>query len=208
MAGRTRLIRPSTGKTTVTHEDGDTRDIIDTILAADRKAAWFTTDLARSIKGASERDTCRNIWTFVRQNIRYVRDEAGNERIQSPGALWKSGKGDCKSFSVFEASCLRNLGIPYSYRFTAYNGASDYGHVYVVAHTSDGDIIMDAVHTRFDDEVPHTKRKDHRVSGAALAGFTDAATQNDFIAWAYGGIISGFFSWLSAKVMAELFKKI
>lgn len=201
----TRLIKRSPNKVTVTHQDGDTSDIIATILAADEQAAQFTKEFAQSLKGATQRESCYNIWHFVRHNITYVRDAPGNEKIQSPGRLWATKKGDCKSFSVFEASCLRNLGIPYTYRFTAYNGATEYGHVYIVAHTDQGDVIMDAVHTRFDDQVAYTKKKDHHVGGG-IHGFTDAATQNDFIAWAYGGIVSGFFSWSVAKALNTYFK--
>lgn len=174
-------IRKSKQTVHVMYPSGDTADIISTILYADGKSAADTKQFAPHIAGATQYDTCRNIWKYIKQNFRYVRDAAGYEQVLSPGALAARGYGDCKSYSVFIGSCLQNLGIPYSYRFTKYNGQSDWTHVYVVAHTDTGDVFIDAVHTAFDEQVSYKAKKDINPAAAvsgigALPGFNSSTS--------------------------------
>jgi hypothetical protein len=128
---------------------------------------WVVTDQVECLRGSTDMETLRNVWAFVshhapRPNLRYKADQPGHERVKSPGALFASGFGDCKSFSIAEGAILKALGYPYRYRFTAY-GPGDYTHVYVVATTPDGkDTILDAVHTSFDEEVQYQRKRDIR----------------------------------------------
>ncbi|RTL56243.1 MAG: peptidoglycan-binding protein [Sphingobacteriales bacterium] len=131
----------------VTHKDGDTGDIISTVLYGDKKAAWYTEKFAQTLKGKTLFETCRNIWEFVKTQIPYVLDPKPYQDIKSPGRLWQLKQGDCKSFSVFIGSCLKNLKIPYGYRFASYDSADPTPtHVYVfVPLATGGEIILDAV---------------------------------------------------------------
>lgn len=144
----------------VRHRSGDTADIIRTIMYADAHSGVFVSpESANCMRGYDQYETLRNVWTAVRKQIKYRADKPGHERVKSPGALVASGVGDCKSFSLLIGSILRALNIPFVYRFTSY-APGDYTHVYVVAHTGMGDVIMDAVHTKFDDEVRYKKKID------------------------------------------------
>ena len=146
-----RLIRHSPQTEIVRHRNGDTADIIDWIMYMDAHSGeWIVTENVECLRGATDYDTLHNVWKFVKHNLRYQADRAGHERVKSPGALYASREGDCKSFSIAEGALLRALGIRYKYRFTAYE-PGDYTHVYVVA---DGGVILDAVHSKFDQEVP------------------------------------------------------
>lgn len=144
---RTELILPPTGASDLKHEDGNTQDIINVLLEADAKAPAFTKKFAPTLKGATLIDTCRNVYDFVKTQIPYQIDEPGYQWIKSPGRLWADKKGDCKSFSLFIGSCLRNLGIPYGYRFTSYRQNDPTPtHVYVyVPLKGGGELILDAV---------------------------------------------------------------
>lgn len=102
-------------------------------------------------------------------------DKPGFERVKSPGALYGSGFGDCKSFSIAEGALLRALGIPYKYRFAAYK-TGDFTHVYVVAGN---EVIMDAVHDTFDDEVPYRRKKDIRPTATAIGALPPAPPRQD-----------------------------
>lgn len=164
------IIRQSPMTEIIRHRNGDTGDIIETILAMDAQSArWVQGAGLDCLRGATERQTLENVWRFVRFNLRYRADQVGLERVKSPGALFTSGVGDCKSFSIAEAALLRALGFSYRYRFTAYE-PGDFTHVYVVADSSEGPVILDAVHTRFDEEVPYRRKKDIRPGGAGLSG--------------------------------------
>lgn len=154
---------------------------------------WIVTDRVDCLRGATERETMRNVWAFVRGNLRYRADRPGHERVKSPGALFSAGVGDCKSFSIAEGAILRALGYGYRYRFTAYE-PGDYTHVYVVATTTDGqDVILDAVHTAFDEEVPYRKKHDLRPAKTAIQALPNqpAAAAPKFPVFRLA-----FFAWL------------
>ena len=92
------------------HLQGNVKDIVEVILSADGKSKGFTAPFARHLKGKNDQETLKNIWQFIKDNIRYKRDEAGHEIIKSPGKTWQDKSGDCKSYSVFIGSLLQNLG--------------------------------------------------------------------------------------------------
>lgn len=163
-----RLIRHSPQTEIMRHRNGETADIVDTILYMDAHSAqWVVTENVDCLRGDTDYDTARNVWRFVKNNLRYRADRPGHERVKSPGALYTSGTGDCKSFSIAEGALLRALGIPYKYRFAAYE-PGDFTHVYIVATAEGKPVIMDAVHSKFDDEVRFYRKKD--MQAAKIAG--------------------------------------
>lgn len=167
----------------VRYRNGDTGNIIETILWMDAHSAkWVDTERVECLRGATERDTLHNVWAFVKKNLRYQADKPGFERVKSPGALYSSGFGDCKSFSIAEGALLRALGIPYRYRFAAYQ-PGDFTHVYVVGGN---DVVMDAVHKRFDDEVPYRRKKDIRPTATAIGALPPAPPRQDWGLWLAG----------------------
>ncbi len=152
------------------HEDGNTQDIIQTILMADgfksHMAAREMKAVSAELIGENDYHTLMNVWNFVHDNIRYKADPRGHERIKSPSRLWYDREGDCKSFSLMIGSILRNYKtIGFSYRFVGYDRRlNDYTHVYVIAHMKNRPVVMDAVHTRFDEEVPYVLKKDYSMT--------------------------------------------
>lgn len=58
--------------------------------------------------------------------------------------------GDCKSYSLFTAAILKNLGIPFRWTYASYTpGVKVPGHVYI---TTDSGCIIDAVWGKFNAE--------------------------------------------------------
>lgn len=160
------------------YPEGNTRDIIETVLYADSKSGWYTKDFADSLKGKTVMDTCRNIWEFVKTQIPYVLDPVGEQIIKSPGRLWQERSGDCKSFSVFTASCLKNLGIPYGYRFASYNQTDPTPtHVYVFV-PGKSEIILDSVWIGpFNSQKPYTFKQDKIMTSIAAIGAIESRTR-------------------------------
>lgn len=167
VAKANRLIQYPEGTVNVIHQNGSTQDIINVILEADKKAYLQTKNFAPMLLGANDNETCQNIWKFIHGNIRYVKDPVGFEKVKSPAKTWKDRYGDCKSMSLFAGSILKNLGIPYAYRFTSYEKRGNYTHVYVVAA---GQYIIDAVHGKYNEEVPYEKKKDYQMTKIAYLG--------------------------------------
>jgi predicted transglutaminase-like cysteine proteinase len=147
----------------IMYEDGDTSDIIKVIEIADKIEVEQRNvkNLAAILRGPDEFQTCKKIWYFVKENIKYRADAAGYERIKLANKTGVDGYGDCKSFSILIASLLRELGIKAKYRFVSWKQSDDITHVYIVAKLKGGEeILMDAVHTRFNDEVKYAYKKE------------------------------------------------
>ena len=141
---------------------GDTQDIVTTIFRMDKEAdKYINIEAAQCLRGDNDYQTLKNVWRFVRRNVRYQPDSPGKEIVKSPAALFKLGFGDCKSFSISEAALLRALGFKgIRYRFVSYGKSNTVTHVYIVCKINGEDVILDAVHTAFDDEVPYSFKKD------------------------------------------------
>lgn len=154
----TSLIPQPDGENVLRHKDGNTWDIINVIMSSDRKMSNYMCDFAQQFEPTYE--GLYDLWYWVRKNIKYIADKPGYEKVKDPRVTWKDGFGDCKSFSLFVASVLRCIGVRYKYRFTSYNQNSDPTHVYVIAHLKGREIIIDSVHTKYDDEADYIKKWD------------------------------------------------
>lgn len=158
-------VEPSPGRKEVLFQNVVTDDIIEVILYADSKLGEQTKKAAHLLRGKNSLETCRNIWDFVRSEVKYKKDRPGDEIIKSPSRTLQDGFGDCKSFSLLEASFLKNLGISYRYRFTGYPGDKWVSHVYVVAEVEGKEIILDGTYNRFNSEVPFKFGYDYHPGG-------------------------------------------
>lgn len=164
------VIAPSPGLRTTMYRDGDTGDIIRVIQHADRRAQRFVLPSGLGwLRGSNDYRTCENVFWFVKNGIGYQADPRGWETVRSPANLFQTMRGDCKSLSIAVGALLRGLGIPFRYRFAAFR-PGPVTHVYVVAHVGGRDVVMDTVHTRFDEEPARILRRDDRQPASASAG--------------------------------------
>lgn len=157
-------IRPANHKSLTTYKDGQTFDIIREILATDKISTADTAAFAPYLRGKDLLDTLSNVWHFVKKNIRYKLDPIGFQYVKTPARTWADKFADCKSYSIFIASLLKNLGIPFHYRFTSYIQNGDYTHVYVIVPTNGHEIIIDCVMPRFNAQKPFARKKDYDMT--------------------------------------------
>lgn len=116
-----------------------------------------TAQLAQKFKGKTTKETCYNIWKFLKNNIQYREDGMKAQNIKLPSRFLKDGSGDCKSYSLFTAAILNNLGIRPYWTYASYNQDSTPQHVYIT--TKDG-CIVDGVWNSFNSEKkPNFKSK-------------------------------------------------
>jgi hypothetical protein len=173
------------GKKDLLHNNGNTSDIIESILATDAVSQNQLKDFAPYLKGKDLYSTLYNVWYFVRKYIPYQVDPLGYQFVKTPAATWFDAKrglpSDCKSYSIFIANVLKNLGISAAYRFVAYNNNKDYTHVYVIVPGNTGQYILDACMPNFNEEKPFTKKRDvmtkiYSVSGLGCPPEQDKTT--------------------------------
>lgn len=143
-------------------------DIVNQTLHYEKAATAAVKDIAPQFKAATDTETMRNIWQFLRFHVPYKADGFKKQVIRLPYDLVRNG-GDCKSYSLFTAAVLNNLGIPAKYKLTTYDPAKpNAAHIYIVAN--DGTII-DAVYDKFNDEKkPFTAKYYNTMTQLAAVG--------------------------------------
>ncbi|QHS60824.1 hypothetical protein [Chitinophaga agri] len=137
---------------------GDTLAFIKKIVPATLQQ---TQGIANVLKGRNTYETCRNIWHFVYDHIRYRKDRDGFEQVRSPRRSWVDRKKgvDCDCYTTFISSILCNLRIPHILRITKYS-KPHFQHIYPVVPYGDRCVTVDCVTDKFDYEVPYSEKKD------------------------------------------------
>lgn len=160
------LIRiPEAAPVEIVHfKRGSTKDIIKIVMHVVNKDDLTNQvyDYAQYFRGDNDEDQYRKLkqlWKWVRKNIKYVADGEEIQVIQHPARLAQSSKGDCKSFSVFVHFVLKALCIKNKIRFVSQNSKRRIDHVYNVAYIGNREVIIDTVYKIFDEEPPFVNRK-------------------------------------------------
>ncbi len=144
----------------------DNKDIRDLLVNLVPQAKAQMKEFSKTFRGRNNKETCKKIFDYIKNNFTYVAD-GGEQIIKLPSALLKKKVGDCKSYSLFTASILENLKIPYKFVYTSYNSNPIPQHVYVV--TEDG-CIIDAVYGIFNAEKKPTYRYTQDMNVRYMAG--------------------------------------
>ena len=131
----------SDGKKRLKKKRGNTDDIIREVFATFNDTWQQCAEIAPMLRGATEYETCRNIFDYIIRNVEYIEDPDGVQNVKTPGRLKRDGFGDCKSMAIMAASCCKCLNIPCVFRFVAF-GTPNVTHVYVVTESG---IIIDPV---------------------------------------------------------------
>ena len=155
----------------VNYSSGSNDNIITTIHNALPAAIKQVKNIAPTFKGDNDLETAKNIWTFLKSNIKYKADTVASQDIKLPSRFLKDGVGDCKSYSLFTAAILSSLNIPFCFRYTSYDITdSTPGHVYVVANNRTNPIIIDGVWKEFGTEKKYYYKKDVDMQIRTLSG--------------------------------------
>jgi hypothetical protein len=145
-------------------ENGYNDDIISGINMAFYQAVAQTRAMAQAFKGFNRLASAFNVWSFIKQNVKYNRDPDGMQMIKLPSRLLheKETGGDCKSFTLLAGSLLKNLGYPVCFRYVSYNNDPTPSHIYCLTYDKDNSpIIVDAVYKKFNAEVPYRHKRDY-----------------------------------------------
>ena len=162
------------GQKLLISDDHTTRQIMQLLLSQDGKYCDQVKEFTDGMQGMDSYDACKTIWTSLKRDVKYVPDDESMQNLKSPARLVYDGFGDCKSYSLAIACCLRNLGIPYAYRFVSFTNDRTPTHVYVVAYPGTKDeCIIDCVLSNFDYEKPYRHKIDKKMALSMLTGISD-----------------------------------
>lgn len=157
------------GVNVTTNEFADNKDIRNLLEKLVPEASAQMVTYSNKFKGATEKETAKKIFDFLKNDMRYVAD-GEQQVIKLPSALLRKKVGDCKSFSLLTASILENLNIPYKFVYASYNSNPIPAHVYV--QTESG-IIIDAVYGIFNKEKKANYKYKKNMRVGYMAGIND-----------------------------------
>jgi len=174
------MTAPATdGRNVVNRRNAFNSDIIEVLESNYPIAVENVKTFAQQFRGHNETETARNVWNFLRSEIRYKRDPAHRQLIRIPGRFFHDGEGDCKSYSLAACSILSNLGFKTSFRYTSYSGSNVPTHVYCIAEKNGKKFIVDGVYHTFNAEKPYTFKTDHTMNIETLSGINGTRKQFD-----------------------------
>lgn len=112
------------GKSFIEKYNGMNADIMKVLEGNFATAVEQTKDIAPKFLGKTDLDTVFNLWAFLRTKIIYKKDPFGKQQIRLPNRFIYDGSkgigGDCKSYSLFSAAVLYNLGFNVYFQYVAY----------------------------------------------------------------------------------------
>jgi hypothetical protein len=161
------------GKEKIIKDQQTTDDIINEILKGHSKYANQYKNISSFFIGGTPKQTLKNIWTFLKKEVKYRVEPESKQTIKSPAAIIATGKttgSDCKNLSLYTAGCLQAINqsgqqkIPFCFRFTGYKFFdTNPQHVFIVAYPgTDNEIWCDAVLNKFDYKKPYTIKIDKK----------------------------------------------
>lgn len=149
---------------------GTNSQLVKAILGSYAAAVQQTKKLAPHFRGADFDSTAKAVWNFLKHQIKYKEDSGLLQHLKLPNALVTTGTGDCKSYSLFAAGIMANLGYKVTFRFTGY-GTNYPGHVYILASNGTQTLIIDAVWKYYNAEKkPYSYKKDYTMEIAQISG--------------------------------------
>ena len=185
---------PYTKKTVTINRNQTVGDIVNEVLAAHKIFANDYDSIAAYFDHGSNLDIAKNLFYFLKQNVRYKVESEENQTTKSPAALLETAQGDCKHYAGFIAGVLdalkrRGRKIDWFYRFASYNLFDQLpGHVFVVLKENNREYWIDPVLKTFDEKLQPVYTLDRRpnkifmlerISGIGEALPEDAFTSDE-----------------------------
>jgi hypothetical protein len=143
----------------------NTNDIISALKAQHIENRQYAKIIAPYFCAENERETARNIFNFLKREIRYQVEPAEKQTVKSLPRLLADGYGDCKHYTNFSNSILEACGYKPIYRFAGY---SDKGLSHTYTYLPNSNTVLDAVLSSFDTEKTPKYKKDmslYKMSG-------------------------------------------
>ncbi len=112
-------------------------DVPNTLLHTSRISNDYSLQVLEEsveLEANTDRETAKNIWQFVRENVAYKEDSKDGETeiLRRPGRSLADMKGDCDCANILISAILKNLDIPHYYKVVAYENVGAWQHIYPV----------------------------------------------------------------------------
>lgn len=164
------LVKAASTKKVLRRRYFDTSNIISLVQEVLVTDADDTQVLAKQFSPTYE--GLRQLFYYAAERFDYVEDPPGAQWVQTPSYLHHiSLEGDCKSFTTYLGSTIRNMGLKLIVRYVHYQRGSDPKHVYPIAVLPSGQkVVLDLAYHKqegggFDDEKKFNFKIDKHMDG-------------------------------------------
>ncbi len=136
---------PFSGHSKIIEQNQTVKDIKKAILQSFEADKKQYASIAPFFVGKDVVETCKNVWYFLRANVKNVTEGVELQTVKTPAAIIATGKttgSDCKNYSLFVAGVLDAINrnglqkIPIAFRFCKYRqyDGSYLDHVFIVVN--------------------------------------------------------------------------
>jgi hypothetical protein len=151
-------------------QDQGVPDIITAMLSAHKIYASEYDKISKDFYVGDGISTAKNIFEFLKKNVKYKIESENNQRIMSPSAIISLAKNDCKNYALFIMGILDSLkrkGLIKNdifYRFASYKLLDEVPHhVFAVIKDSKGnEFYIDPVLNNFNERKTYYHKIDKR----------------------------------------------
>ena len=119
----------------------------DAVRDPKQKIRALALDIVASLPARSWQHEVSRLHQFVRDEIRYVRDPVGVERVATPDRTLKDRQGDCDDKSVLLAALLESIGHPARFKAVGINGGP-FSHVFVESKIGESWVPLETIINR------------------------------------------------------------
>jgi hypothetical protein len=140
-------------------KDQQVPDIISAMLSAHKMYAGEYDKISKDFYSGDGIQTAKNLFEFLKKNVKYSIESDKNQRIMSPAAILSLAKNDCKNFALFimgNLDSLKRKGLINNkiyYRFASYKLLDEIPHhVFAVIQDEEGnEYFIDPVLSTFNE---------------------------------------------------------
>jgi len=150
-------LQPYKGKQTIVTDNQTTNDIVSGLLSTHKQYATEYDKIYKYFLGDNVKETCKNIFNFLKLNVPYEIESGANQTLRSPAAILEHLQGaDCKSYALFTNGVLdairrnENKNFDLFFRFAGYGLKNNLEHVFSVVQTNKNEYWNDCVLSYFD----------------------------------------------------------
>jgi organic hydroperoxide reductase OsmC/OhrA len=152
--------------------DQQVPDIISAMLSAHKLYASEYDKISQDFYSGDGVQTAKNLFDFLKKNVRYKIESDKAQRIMSPSAILSIGKNDCKNYALFIMGVLDSLkrkGLINNkiyYRFASYRLLDEIPHhVFAVIQDNNGnEYFIDPVLSIFNERKTYYHKIDKQPS--------------------------------------------
>ena len=157
-------------------KDQGVPDIMSAMLSAHKIYAPEYDKISQDFYAGDGIQTAKNLFNFLKKNVKYKIESENNQRIMSPSAIVSLAKNDCKNYALFIMGVLDSLkrkGLINNdiyYRFASYKLLDEVPHhVFAVIRDTDGtEYYIDPVLSTFNERKTFFHKIDKRPNNMPL----------------------------------------